>query len=249
VYLFSNPISGFRGTARIDYLESELNTVPEANMQMIFHDGIDWNSLNTSSSNTSANYFIGSSSNSLVISELTLTSALSILPVRWLKFNGVLNGENVHLDWSVSEENNVKEYIIEHSAEKSTWKSIGKVYPYGKGGSETKYLYTHTSPSSGKNYYRITEVDKNGNASRSKIVYVLFTQNLFALHAYPNPVTGGFINVKLSQNSLVRIIKSSGEVAFQKSLDQGIQRIDVQQLTPGIYRLNAQNETISFIKL
>jgi hypothetical protein len=101
----------------------------------------------------------------------------------------------------------------------------------------------------GNNFYRIIEVDFNGKTSKSQIVLVINSVKPLPLQAFPNPVTNGFINIRLNQPSMVRIFGSSGDLLLSKQLGMGLQQVDLQNFKPGIYRLNVFNETISIIKL
>jgi hypothetical protein len=249
IYAFSNVVTGFTGTARIDYLNEELNSIPEANLQMSIHNGSGWQAINTLQADATNNFVVCNAISNMSLSEMTLISALSVLPVRWLSFTGNLFGVNAILKWSTAIENNSKEFIIEHSTEESMWKVIGRVKAKGMSSSISTYSFIHTTPSDGNNFYRLIEVDNDGKTSKTQIVNIANANKTLPPHAYPNPVINGFINVRLQQHSLVRVLKSTGEMIISKQLNAGVQRLDLQHLPAGIYRLVASNHTINFIKL
>ena len=249
VYSFSNVVTGFTGTARIDYLDAELNSIPEANLQMSIYNGSGWQAINTLQADATNNFVVGNAISNMSLSELTLVSALSVLPVRWLSFTGNLFGANAILKWNTASENNSKEFIVEHSTEESMWKVIGRVNAKGNSNSISSYSFIHTSPTDGNNFYRLIEVDKDGKTDKTQIIHIVNAIKTLPLQAYPNPVSNGFINVRLQQPSLVRVLKSTGEMIISKQLNSGVQRIDLQHLPAGIYRLVASNQTINFIKL
>ena len=249
VYSFSNPVTGFTGTARIDYLDAELNSIPEANLQMSIYNGSSWQQINTASADATNNFLLGNSISNMSLSELTLVSALSVLPVRWLSFNANLFGENTIIKWSTAAEQNSKEFIVEHSTEESIWKAIGRVNAKGNSNTVSSYSFIHTSPSEGNNFYRLIEVDNDGKTDKTQVIHIVNSIKSLPLQAYPNPVSSGFINVRLQQSSLVRILKSTGEMIISKQLNSGVQRIELQHLPAGMYRLVASNQTINFIKL
>jgi len=248
-YSFSNAPTGFTGSVRIDYLDAELNSIQESNLQMSIHNGSSWQYINTAASNSTDNFLTGNAISNMTLAEITLMSAPNILPVSWLSFIGKLNGASIALSWSTASESNVKEFIVEHSTDRNLWRGVGKVQGNFNSNRANSYAFEHGSPAVGNNFYRIIEVDFNGKTSKSQIVHVINAVKPLPLQAFPNPVANGIINIRLNQPSMVRIFGSSGDLLLSKQLDMGLQQVDIQNLKPGIYRLNVSNETISIIKL
>lgn len=90
-----------------------------------------------------------------------------VLPVEMVSFTGKrLGNENV-LSWTTLSEKDNDYFDIEWSVnpEAELWTSISRVNAYGTGNSEMRQDYStvHSNPAIGKkNYYRITQVDKDG---------------------------------------------------------------------------------------
>ena len=190
-YRFSNAITGFTGSAKINYIDAELNSIPEDKLQMIIYNGTSWQPINTASSDATNNFLIGNAINNMTISELTLANALSILPVRMLSFNGSLTGETILLQWSTASEMNAREFIIEHSIDRTKWSAIGRVKAKGNGNSVNTYSFEHVTPALGYNFYRLIAVDIDGRTNKTQVIQITNAIKPMPLQVYPNPVTNG----------------------------------------------------------
>lgn len=162
------------------------------------------------------------------------------LAVQWLQFNAAAKQNATYLQWKVNEDNDVKEYVIEWSANGSPYNALSTVIAAGFPGALRQYDYLHAKPVSGKNYYRIRSVDKDGSSSLSSIA-VVDVQNGISVNASPNPARG-VIQVRFYQpiapGTSIRIMNSQGAVV--KTV-QGITAnpylFPVAELAPGIYQL------------
>lgn len=89
-----------------------------------------------------------------------------ILPIEITSFTGRKTGNENLLNWTTLSENNNDYFDIEWSAnpEMDLWTSILQVRSLGTGNSDSRQDYSaiHPNPSAVKNYYRITQVDKEG---------------------------------------------------------------------------------------
>lgn len=90
-----------------------------------------------------------------------------VLPVEMVSFTGKRVGNENSLSWATLSEKNNSYFDVEWSVnpDAELWTSIAQVNAYGTGNSEMKenYSVVHSNPAVGKkNYYRITQVDKDG---------------------------------------------------------------------------------------
>lgn len=90
-----------------------------------------------------------------------------VLPVEMVSFTGKRVGNENSLSWVTLSERNNDYFDIEWSVnpEAELWTSISKIPAYGTGNSDARqdYAAVHSNPAVGKkNYYRITQVDKDG---------------------------------------------------------------------------------------
>lgn len=124
----------------------------------------------------------------------TLQEALNmavILPVSWLDFKGELEGENVLLEWATATELNNRSFVIESSSQGEVFRRIGEVEGAGNSTEAQHYRFEHRTPSAGVNYYRIKQVDFDGQFSYSKILAVDAAGSAQIL-LYPNPAATQF---------------------------------------------------------
>lgn len=88
-----------------------------------------------------------------------------VLPVEIYSFKGKRVGSENQLDWITQSEKDNDYFEVEWSTnpEAEIWTGIGTIKSKGNSSERQTYSMIHSSPSaSKKNYYRITQVDKDG---------------------------------------------------------------------------------------
>ena len=98
----------------------------------------------------------------------TLTSIASPLPVEWLSFTAEPNGTTVALKWSTATETNCDRYVVERSVDGYNFESIGSVTGSGTSTLVRHYQFTDLSPMPGISYYRLRQVDFDGQSGFSE---------------------------------------------------------------------------------
>ncbi len=158
------------------------------------------------------------------------------LPVRWISFEGRLNEQHrAVLTWK-TEETNVSHYEVERSANAKNFHVTGTVTAGSTGSG--RYSHTDPDPVSGRVYYRIRQVDRDGTFSYSRMIS-LAAEGRSKLFAYPNPardriaveVGPGYIGSK------VRLIGLIGQVLQETEVRETILTLDISRHTSGIYLL------------
>ncbi|MDB5271880.1 MAG: hypothetical protein JWO58_247 [Chitinophagaceae bacterium] len=116
------------------------------------------------------------------------------LPVTWLSFTGEKTAkEQVKLNWSTAIETNNAFFHVQKSLDGTEWQTIGTVNGNGTSNSVHDYTFTDDIPQQGVNYYRLQQVDTDGNEAYSKIISVFFNAiTVENFNVYPNPTTGVF---------------------------------------------------------
>lgn len=157
------------------------------------------------------------------------------LPVKLVKFS-VSNIENlsVQLSWTTAWEQNNKGFEIERSADAKRWTSIGNVDSRSdeKGSNEQlSYNFIDAGPVVGANYYRLKQVDWNGNFEYSQIQMINWSGKIAV---YPNPTIDGRIRIKgLQGGEVIRIFSNDGRQIKVFPYEGG--DINVVNLPSGIY--------------
>ncbi|MFN4286836.1 MAG: T9SS type A sorting domain-containing protein [Lacibacter sp.] len=109
----------------------------------------------------------------------------STLPVNLTLFAARKNGPQSLLSWSTASEQNNKGFYVQRSANGQSFTNLGFVAAKGNG-SGASYSFTDAAPLSGRNFYRLVQVDEDGKSSFSPVRELSF--GLQALRIYPNPV-------------------------------------------------------------
>jgi hypothetical protein len=146
--------------------------------------------------------------------DIFYTEPMVVLPVNFIRFDGVMEEGVVKLEWSVSEEQEVLEYVVERSRDGLRFESIGRVLSAGAGGIG-RYEYLDRFSNSGKNFYRVVVRRRDGGRSYSQQI-LIENQQVSLLSIYPNPA---------SDRLFVRVGESLSAPARWELLNQAGQRV------------------------
>lgn len=166
-----------------------------------------------------------------------------IMPVEWISFAANKQKNTVLLQWETVNEQNTKDFVVQHSLNGTDWNDIGIVNAAFNSPNVQQYKYVHTVPANGNNYYRLLQRDVNDKKSLSKIVRATFTADKNSFSVYPNPVQGGKLNLRLEKSATVIVYNSLGVQVLQKVLPSGNNQIDVSHLAKGFYQVQVGTET------
>ncbi len=249
------------GTLRFYYDESELNTIPKANLRLFRSpDGVNnnWNGVG-GSVNTNENYV------ELVATDLayfwTLADLDNPIPVELVAFNVTTEKGRVTLNWTTASETNNQGWEIERkSAESSTndWSKVGFVNGTGNSTEFVSYTYIDNEVSFGVYSYRLKQIDFDGTSSYSNSIEVDLGSGPveFALNQnYPNPFNPstvisfdipetGFVNL-----TVFNILGEKVVTLINEQMEQGryFHTFNASNLTSGtyIYRLTSGNTLLT----
>ncbi len=163
------------------------------------------------------------------------------LPVELLYFEARrAAGQSVGLDWATASELNNKGFEIEHSVDGRSFSYVHFLAGAGTSSLKQEYRFTHTQPAVGTNYYRLKQVDHDGNYDYSEVRAVQLSDAPFKL--YPT-VSNNTITLELdrelSQEGVVEVYDPSGKVVLQAAFPTSAQQqiLEVGALAPGQYFL------------
>ena len=145
--------------------------------------------------------------------------AIAALPVEWLYFDGRIVEQGIQLDWGTASEENNSHFVVQRSSENDVWEDLYEIAGAGNSVEVSQYTFTDNNPKIGANYYRIKQVDFDGQFEYSKVI--MFDQRTggdLGLNFYPNPAQNDLmINWEgRSPNSSVQLLDMSGKVLEQK---------------------------------
>ncbi len=163
----------------------------------------------------------------------------SLLPVDLISFTAQKQDE-IHslLSWETASEINNDFFEVQRSADAKNFEKIGKVQ--GSGTTEETQLYSFLDRATlaDKNYYRLKQVDYNGEYEYSNIEVVDFSEDRGEITIFPNP-TADYVNVTLDrQYEGIKVINNVGQtvaVVPATQLENSNIRIDVADYAPGVY--------------
>jgi hypothetical protein len=118
---------------------------------------------------------------------LNTGAAAGPLPVKFLSFNATPETKTVKLQWNTAEEQRVKYYVVERSADAVHYDSIGAVASSKIQLLKHEYTFIDKLPGQGKNYYRIKEVDLDNRMMFTSVKNVEFKFKGFDFIIVQNP--------------------------------------------------------------
>jgi hypothetical protein len=129
------------------------------------------------------------------------------LPVELLSFEATaVNNEYIKLNWSTATEINNDGFEVQKSTDGINFTKIGWVKGMGNTTNKQDYLFNDMEPFDGVNYYRLKQIDYNGDFEYSPIVAATITSNggFQMADLYPNPARD-IINLDLMMHNFGNI--------------------------------------------
>ncbi len=161
----------------------------------------------------------------------------TIVPVKLVDFYvSAVNG-TAKLGWIVSNEVNVKEYIVEKSTDGVGFSNTAAVQVIASTAGNTSYSYQDKNLQNGKYFYRIKTVDYDGAFQYSQVKFVSIG-NTKAMTVFPNPASG-IINVQVNSgiNSAteIRLVDVSGKVVKRITVTTVNTAVPLGGISKGVY--------------
>jgi hypothetical protein len=182
----------------------------------------------------------------------TDNSALSTIEVIAGTLPLILNNFSVksdnciaHLNWSTSSETNSGKFEIEKSETNTAkWETIGSVRAQGNSSTNSTYYFKDDNIFVNNKVvlYRLKMIDIDGSFTYSPVLNALLNCEEQNLSVFPNPVTNGKFNVSLNSAEKLEAILTSttGQLIKKITLENGINNIDVSELSNGVYILSTK---------
>jgi hypothetical protein len=102
-------------------------------------------------------------------------------------FEGKIKENTDFLSWKTTKEVNVDFFEIEKMAENGTFISLGKIAAKGNSNVLNEYVFVNEKPQQGKNTYRLSVRDIDGNSNFAQNLVELYHNAAFTIQLYPNP--------------------------------------------------------------
>ncbi|HVG13566.1 MAG TPA: lamin tail domain-containing protein [Chitinophagaceae bacterium] len=128
-------------------------------------------------------------------SPFIITNVTGSLPVHFADEKLLLRSNDLVLTWTNLTENNIRFYEVERSPDDLNFTKLAEVFPAKNNGQSARYTYVDNSQFTGRLYYRVKAVEKDGGVRYSKIVSLDTGERLPRLLIYPNPAKYGKVSL------------------------------------------------------
>ncbi|MEO6315096.1 MAG: T9SS type A sorting domain-containing protein [Chitinophagaceae bacterium] len=183
---------------------------------------------------------------------------LSALPVSYAYINGKNAGSRNTISWATTTEVNSDRFEIQRSTDGINFTVISTLRSTG-GATQTAYSFDDSNAPLGVSYYRLSQVDKDGQASLSKVVSINNKKAGIFIEKYPNPVHDNLtVTIQGTENGplQVTIADMQGKTILQQQWqkDQSLLRktVNVAALQNGVYQMiitsGKEKQISSFVK-
>lgn len=162
------------------------------------------------------------------------------LPVSLTKFDARAEGEVVKLKWATEAELNNKGFEIERSLDGETFTKLAFVEGAGTTTAKQNYAYVDRKPSV-HNYYRLKQVDFDGEYEYSEIRFVKMEKLVSEITMYPNPFSDKLnITMPADIEKTIKVYNQSGELIRTVETEDNI--FQLTDLVDGLYLIRVLDQ-------
>jgi hypothetical protein len=190
---------------------------------------------------------------------LLISAGDAALPVRFGSFNALQQQGAIALTWTTLQEQNASRFIVERSADGTSYTAIGVVNAAGTTNSVSNYAFIDYSPLVNNNYYRLRQIDADNHFMYSEVKLVLIKSALNTVTVLQNPVQDQLklqFNLGSTETVSIQLKATTGQQVLSKtaSIATGNSKIaiDITGFRSGLYYLyiagKSFNQTISIFK-
>lgn len=156
-----------------------------------------------------------------------------ILPVSLSEFNGNATSLGNILTWRTESEYKNDYFEVMYSRDAEHFVPIGTVQGVGTTSDPNDYQFIHQGVPSGTSFYKLQQVDLNGDRTDSKIISVNSKEDIDGLfRAYPNPLKDQLvIQLQSSRKETMEI-----KIMDQKGIPVLLEKIDVNEGNTNLFR-------------
>lgn len=174
--------------------------------------------------------------------------ACILLSVDLTLFTANIRNKTAILNWQTASETNNTGFEIQKSKDGVHWEKTGWLAGQGNSAEAQSYTYTDKNPFFGISYYRLKQVDVDGNFEYSDVVSVEY-KGKSTISLYPNPAENILHIADLNGQNIryIRLYNQAGQ-AIPVNMKTA-NSINTSQLIPGVYIVKMMiNEDVIFEK-
>lgn len=169
-----------------------------------------------------------------------------VLPVEFVRFSGKAGRDGVILSWETAAETNNRHFVVERDTSGSGFQALAEVPGAGNSDQPIAYTWLDAQPFNGLAYYRLRQVDLDGQSQFSDVIAVSLSPvgepgfRLFPTLAAAR-VTLSFDQVP-GEKTPVLICHPMGKILGETQIQPGVQSVEleVEHLRPGWYLLRVE---------
>ena len=254
-YIDEAVIGGSDVTLTFQWSQSDQLTGFDPSLVKVIHyDGTEWEVMSEGPASGSGPY-TASASNITSFSPFGVEGEAGTLPVELLSFNGELKHRKIKLTWETASELNNDYFSLERSADSKVFEEIARIKGQGTTDEANTYEYYDHEPFAGEVFYRLKQIDFDGQFTYFDIIRVANSEKLeeeAEISIYPIPNTGRQMSVRVdnftgSGKSTIHVYNTQGMVVYSQEIDlqdSNIANIDFAMPLPsGVYTLKVGGES------
>lgn len=171
------------------------------------------------------------------------------LPIELLSFRATPEGKQVKLEWITASEFNCSHYMIDRTKDGHEFTFIGRKESMGNRTTNSIYTMYDENPLTGLQYYRLTEVDINGEEKSYPLVPVNISKELKIITVADHSENNFSVIFNYNSNKpfSYKLIDVAGRIissADGMPATEGMNQLDINlNLASGIYSIIIFNET------
>ena len=157
----------------------------------------------------------------------TQASGGGVLPVELINFDVELQNKQAVINWITATEVDVDRFEIYHASDNLIFNKIGEVAPQNVNQNATMYEFIHSKLEVGNNYFKLVELDVNGNSTDIALDLIHVDQKEFAPFTIQNNQL-----VLTNPSDAVQVFNMNGQLVNYSS-NQGT--INLNDFSKGVY--------------
>jgi len=172
------------------------------------------------------------------------------LPVTLKKFSAEFQNDRTFIEWTTSNENNAKEFVVERAGKNLQFGAIAKLAASATSTIDKNYNFVDDQPLDGLNYYRLKLVNLDNSSQFFEVRKVLAAHEGKLVMLSSNPLRNDLrFAIQLSRreqlNIIVTDLNGSAVLKSSSTYSQGMQEITLSTstLASGTYLLQVRGES------
>jgi len=151
------------------------------------------------------------------------------LPVELTEFTAKTDDKVAYLNWQTASEINNDFFSVEHSTDGLSFVEIAQVDGNGTTSNQQTYIFTHSNPVSGLNYYRLKQQDFDGafEYSETRVIHI---EKASQIRIFPTLVSEEITVTRGANNEselTIYIYKMTGRQVLKQVLPAGVSSIEL----------------------